>query len=208
MLTCPLAVIALLMAMPATQEDKEPPLVMYLETGGKRIPVEPDKPFDLEAAGKTSCTLRMEPYRIFKYAGLSFQYPRGAAFKTQGEGTMTLWTLNDGNSMLMVQRFKGAPDPKLILKTMVDQMIGQYGKSAEVKQSEAAIELQKTPLKGTRLDVAFANQTILQSLYSFASGKDTIVLVFQDALDDGGKPGKTFAQFQKMVQDSFRFPGK
>jgi hypothetical protein len=188
------------------QDAKEPPLVMYLEADGKKIPVEVDKPIDLETkAGKTSVTLRMEPYRVFSYAGLTFNYPRGASFKSQGEGPMTLWTLTDSPAMIMVQHFKNQPDAKLILKQMVEQMTAQYGKSAEVKQSETSLELQKKPLKGVRLEVGFAQQTIHQNLFSFASGKDVIVLILQDAPDEG-KPTRSFVQLQKMMQDTFRFP--
>jgi len=205
--------LAILLATPvlvsgAPLEDlaKEPALVMYVEADGKKITVEVDKPFELDTkAGKTSFTLRMEPYRVFQYAGLSFNYPRGASFKAQVEGPMALWTLTDSPAMIMVQHFKNQPDPKLILNQMVEQMTAQYGKSAEVKQTEASLELQKRSLKGVRLEVGFAQQTIHQSLFSFASGKDVIVLILQDVPDDG-KPTRSFAQLQKMMQDSFRFP--
>jgi hypothetical protein len=200
---------ALVSGVPALQESKEPPLVIYLESEGKKIPVEVDKPIELETkAGKTSLTLRMEPYRLFQYAGLYFQYPRGATFKTQTEGPMTLWTLSDSPTMVMVQHFKGASDPKSILKQMVDQMLAQYGNSADVKQAAASVELQKRPLQGVRLEVTIARQIIHQSLFSFASGKDTIVLILQDSPEEGGKSSRAYLQFQKMMRDSFRFPAK
>jgi len=209
MLNLRLAILLLVAPAPASaaplQEAKEPPLVMYVEADGKKIPVQVDKPFDLETkAGKTSLTLRMEPYRVFPYAGVTFNYPRGASFTTQSTGPMTAYILTDNPAVFMVQHFKGQSDPKLILKQMIEQMTAQYGKSAEVSPSDATLELDKRPLKGVRLEVAFAQQTIHQSLFSFASGKDTVVLILQDAPDEG-KPTKSFLQFQKMVQDSFRF---
>jgi hypothetical protein len=202
-----LAVPMLAAALPSLQDAKEPPLVMYLEADGKKTPVEVDKPFEVDTkGGKTTFTLRMEPYRVFKDAGISFQYPRGAAFKVQGEGPMKLWTLSDNPAVVMVQHFKNQPDPALILKQIVEQILAQYGTASEVKQVETTVEFQKRTLKGTRLEVKVVHQLIHQSLFSFASGKDAVVLILQDAPEDDGKPSRAFFQFQKMMQDSFRFP--
>lgn len=68
-------------------EDQEPPLLLYLESDGKRIPIELDKPFGLEAlSGKKTAILRADPYRVSPYAGLSFRYPRGDSFEATRAG--------------------------------------------------------------------------------------------------------------------------
>ncbi len=79
--------------------DQEPPLLLYLESDGKRIPIELDKPFGLEAlAGKKTAVLRAEPYRVFQHAGLSFRYPRSYIFEADQETPgVTQWSL-DGPS--------------------------------------------------------------------------------------------------------------
>ena len=168
--------------------------------------MELDKPFDVETTGgKTTFTLRMEPYRVFQNGAVSFQYPRGATFKTQGEGLVKLCTISDSPAVVMVQHFRNQPNAALILKQMVEQILAQYGEAAEVKQVETTIEYQKRTLKGVRLEVRIARQLLHQSLFSFASGKDVEVLILQDTPDDEGKPSRAYAQFQKLMQDSFRF---
>jgi len=200
------AVPLLVSAVPPLHDIKEPPLVMYLEADGKKTPVEVDKPFEVETkGGKTTFTLRMESYRVFQNAAVSFQYPRGATFKVQGEGLVRLCTISDSPAVVMVQHFRNQPDAGLILKQMVEQILAQYGESAEVKQVETTVEYQKRSLKGVRLEVRIARQLLHQSLFSFASGKDVVVLILQDTPDEEGKPSRAFAQFQKLMQDSFRF---
>ena len=89
--------------------DLEPPLLLYFETDGKRIPIELDKPFDPAAlAGTKTATLRAEPYRVFPYAGLSFRYPRGYAYSfdaSLGEGAVSVWEVEGTDFKILVQQF-------------------------------------------------------------------------------------------------------
>src|SRR5687767_14977488 len=97
--------LLVLSAEPA--EDREPPLVFYFEAeGGKRVPVELDKPFPPGELGK-SATLRVEPARRFAYAGVEFLYPREYGFEASVEPAFAVWTLSGNDAKVMVQRHKG-----------------------------------------------------------------------------------------------------
>ncbi|MGL5095305.1 MAG: hypothetical protein ACRDD1_06935, partial [Planctomycetia bacterium] len=66
-----------------------------------KIPVELDKPFRTDVFGEAkTATLRVEPYRVFRNAGLSFHYPREYMFECDLElAPSMLWTL-EGNDCI------------------------------------------------------------------------------------------------------------
>ena len=91
-------------------EDREPPLLLYLEADGTRIAIELDKPIDLAAlSGKKRATLRAEPYRVFPYGGISFRYPSGYSFKAEQQPGASIWTLEGSDVVIIVQRYRGKP---------------------------------------------------------------------------------------------------
>ncbi|MHC4819103.1 MAG: hypothetical protein ACYTF8_13725, partial [Planctomycetota bacterium] len=63
-------------------EDKEPPQLFLLEVGGRNLPVQLGRPFDVEVDGKTvTMKLHVRPYRVFEAAGVRFRYPRHFTFE-------------------------------------------------------------------------------------------------------------------------------
>jgi hypothetical protein len=185
-------------------DDKEPPLVLALEADGKKIPIEVDRPFELEVGGgRTTCVLRMEPFREFRHAGLFFRYPRGFAFQVQSQPMFTCWTLSGGSTVLLVQRFKNNDAHEELLEAVATQMVKVY-KPENVHQSPATVVLAKSPVKGTRLEVTLAQQRIEQTLVSIKNGRDSIILIFQETLGDAQKPAGQASEGARMVQESFR----
>ena len=73
-----MAIAAILLcgrALPAQEnkEDQSPPQIFYFEVGGKKVSVKLNEPFATKTlAANPTATLRVEPYRVFKYAGLRF----------------------------------------------------------------------------------------------------------------------------------------
>jgi hypothetical protein len=215
----PIGLVAFLTCLPCTlwpgelqapgrgPDDREPPLVLALEADGKRIPIEVDRPFNLEVnGGRTTCVLRMEPYREFRHGGLYFRYPRGFAFQVQSQPMFTCWTLSGGSTVVLVQRFKDNDAHEELLDAVATQMVKVY-KAENVQQTPATVMLAKAPAKGTRLEVTLAQQRIEQTLVSVKNGKDSIILIFQETLGDAQKPAGQVSEGARLVQESFR-PGQ
>jgi hypothetical protein len=188
--------------------DQEPPQIFYLEVDGKKVPIELDKPFPTESLkGSKSVILRVEPFRVFRYGGLTFQYPREYNFEadhsTPGLG---LWTLSGNDCVIMVQRFEGNADPEEMRRLVVDQLAAKY-EGAKKKQGETTLKLKDTILKGIRLEVEFAESTFHQDSYALPAGKnDSVVLMIQDSVQDDGKPSADRVRAEKLLSETLRLP--
>ena len=105
--------VALLLNMPVCGRAdeprgvQEPPMIFYLEAGGKKTPIELGKPFKLDALPSASTAiLRAEPYRVFPYAGISFRYPRSFTFETDFKTKgVRIWSLEGPSYLIMVQEY-------------------------------------------------------------------------------------------------------
>ncbi len=91
----------------------EPPLILFLETGGRTVPVAVDQPFPVDALqGGAPAALRLAPHREFQFGGLSFHYPRDFTFEVEpGDGGLLTWTLSGRDVSLILQWCPGAEDP-------------------------------------------------------------------------------------------------
>jgi uncharacterized protein (TIGR03067 family) len=188
------------------REDREPPLLFYLESSGKKTPIELDKPFKTAALGDTA-TLRVEPYRVFPYAGPSFHYPRNYTFEAASEGPLvSRWIVQGTDCTITILRFKDQPDHEAARRRYVKAVVANFKTSTEHKESEAALELKGATLKGSLLHVVFGGGTIHAEVYSFSSGKDAVVLALQDIPKEGGKPSDDRVNVGKMLRDTLRLP--
>ena len=153
-------------------------------------------------------TLRVEPFRVFRYAGLSFQYPREYTFQADHTNPgVALWTLSGSDCMIMVQRFEDQGDPEAVRQLLVDELAARY-KDARKKQGAITWKLEGTTLKGIRLEVEFAGTTLYQDLYSFRAGNGSVVLLVQDSLQDDGKPSVHRVRAETMLTKTLRLPAK
>ncbi len=191
------------------REDQEPPLLLYLEADGKKIPVELDKPIKLDdLSGAKSATLRAEPHRVFAYGGVSFHYPREFSFaRNLNDENATGWVVSAGGYAIMVQRIKGQDDPAKILDLVVKHLVTTQFKDARPIQSDTKLELKDATLKGRGIELSLANQSLKQELYAFAVGDDTVTMILQDA-PLNGKPAPTRAKAEKMLKETLKIPKK
>jgi hypothetical protein len=189
--------------------DQEPPLLLYLDSDGKRTPIELDKPFELEAhSGKKTAILRAEPYRVFQYAGLSFRYPRGYAFAPNlGNPAMSLWSLNGSDFMIMVQQFPGMRDHAALRQTVMNEMNKGYA-GDKIRELDTKLEFNGAILKGRRIEVTLANTLIHQDLFSFSAGEASVVFILQDTPHENGEPSADRIIAEKMLRESLRLPEK
>jgi hypothetical protein len=190
--------------------DQEPPLILYFEAGGKRIPIEIDKPFSPEAlSGMKTATLRVEPYRVFPYAGISFRYPRSYSFaaNSKNQGTMT-WTLSGDKFLIIVEQFPGRLDHETIRKSVATEMKKRYASAKSLREVDAKLELDGATLKGRRIEVMLASIQLYQDLFSFAAGDSSIVLILQDRPQADGKPSADRIAGEVMFRESLRLPAQ
>jgi hypothetical protein len=188
-------------------EDKEPPQIFFLESGGKKLPVELDKPFKAADLGGDTATLRVEPHRVFSYAGLSFHYPRQYAFNaTTQPPVLSMWTLSGTDCVIMVHRYKGEQDHAEVRRKYLDGMAKRFKEGGKYKESEAALELKGTALKGTALELAVADELVRQEVYAFKSGGDSVVFILQNSPRKGGTPSDERVQAGRMLKETFRLP--
>ena len=190
--------------------DQEPPLLLYFESEGKKIPIELDKPFSPEAlAGMKSATLRAEPYRVFPYAGISFRYPRSYSFAAnlKNQGTM-IWTLKGNRFLIIVEKFPGMHDHESIRKNVTSEMKKSYAGAKTLSEVDAKLELDGANLKGRRIEVTLASTLLYQELFSFAAGDSSIVLILQDRPESDGKPSSDRIVGEVMLRESMRLPAQ
>lgn len=204
------AAVCLQVASPAVAEDDQtPPQLFYLEVDGKKVPIDLDKPFQTSSlAGAKTVTLRTEAYRVFPYGGLRFHYPRDYAFQANLESkAVSIWTLSGSDCMLMVQRYNGAADHEGVLDAVKTQLLENY-KTASPKVTSVKLNVQGTDWKGTRIEARVVTALIHQDLYVFKSGKDTVLLVLQDAPQDDGKASAERGRMEKLLAESIKLPQK
>ena len=189
---------------PPEPEDREPPLVLYFEAeGGKRVPVELDKPFVPADLGK-SATLKLEPQRKFTYAGLEFRYPREYGFEAQLQPQVTSWTLSGNDAKVMVQRYKGQKKVDVLHKSVIAEMQKAYGGKA--KESAVTLAAGGRTLEGTRIEVDLAGAVIVQDVFPIKSGSDAVELIIQDAQKKTGEPSAERVKTEALLKETLKLP--
>lgn len=188
----------------APPEDVEPALVFYFEAeGGKRVPVELDKPFNPGDLGK-SATLKLEPRRRFAYAGLQLDYPREWGFEADLDAQFASWTISGNDAKVVVQRYKNQKRVDQLHKNVVAEVQKAYGGKA--KETPATLTAGGRTLEGTRLEVDLAGVPIVQELYPVKSGADVVELIIQDAPKKSGEPSAERVKLEGLLRETLKLP--
>ena len=202
---------SLLVALALLQDEdaQEPPAVYSVEAGGKTVPAELDKAFEIDTpGGKTTVKIRLEPYRLFSRAGLSFKYPTKFLFEADLETKgVVIWTLEGSSCVVLIQRFDGRDDPAAVLKEVVKGMTDGFGK-ANVREGPAALDVGAEKLKGTALQIKVAEERVHYRLFAFASGKNAVILSLQDSPGDDGAPSAEAKAVDVLLKDTLKLPKK
>lgn len=213
--TCPRLFIALLLvaatAPGAAAEPKgarEPPQLFFLESGGQKAAIELDTPFETRLlAANPSATLRVEPYRVFPYAGLEFHYPREYTFEADfTKPGVVIWTLSGNSCLIMIQRFENNKE-HLTIRGQVSTGIANIFAGSKVDR-QCSLKLKDEALHGVGLEARIGPAQLRQDFYSCASGEDSIVLVLQDTPSDNGQPSADRVRAEKMLCETLRLPAK
>jgi hypothetical protein len=189
-------------------DDREPPLLMYLEADGARITVELGKPFALDSlSGKKTATLRAESYRVFPYGGISFRYPAGYSFEAKQQSGVTVWTLEGADVVIIVQRYVRNAEHLSIRTAVVDNLVQSYA-GPKTRQLDTTLKVKGTVLKGRRIEFVLANTLLHQDIFSFRAGADSVVFIIQDTPQPGGTPSAARVDCDKMLGESLQLPAK
>jgi hypothetical protein len=190
--------------------DQEPPMIFYLEAGGKKTPIELDKPFKLEVlTSAPTATLRVEPYRVFPYAGISFRYPRSFTFEANFENRgVRIWSLEGPSHLIMVQEYPGALNHAAIRGTVLGGLTKTYADAKKLRESDMTLKYNGGTLNGRRLEMEMAGTLLHQDLFSFANGKASVVLMLQDTPNSDGTPSAGRIIAEKMLRESLKIPPK
>jgi hypothetical protein len=189
------------------KENQEPPQLFYLEINGKKMPLALNKPFPTETLkGADTATLRVEPYRVFRYSGILFHYPTEYAFEADLEGPgVAIWTLTGPTTVIMVQRYDLQADPDAARGQLIKALGARY-KDAKKKEREVTLKVKDTTLKGVCLELELVRTVIHQELYSFRVGKGSVVLLIQDTPGADGKPSTERVRAEKLLSETLQLP--
>ena len=105
-------------------EDVEPPVKYTLIVDGKATEISEGKPVRLAGDFKSpEVSLKLDPNRTFKYAGVKFQYPRHFSFGADLAGNEArLWTLRGNDVNIMVADVEGYATLTVFARSMANNL--------------------------------------------------------------------------------------
>lgn len=167
-------------------EKVEPPLKFTVTVGGKSTTVSEGETVQLDGTfTNPKITVVPQPYRIFPYQGVTFNYPRSFTFEADLTDPDTkTWTLSGNDFVIMYFVSEGS----LTADSLAKHMIEKFGrKNARIANANARVTLGKHTLNGTSLRVSIADHQMVMDIYSVPSrdGKARL-LTFQDNVNDAG----------------------
>ncbi len=188
----------------AVDESAEPPLKYVVKVGGKTVTMSEGQPVRFEGSF-TNPEVSFEPqsYRVFPYAGVSFNYPKAFVFEADvSDSDAKNWTMSGNDLTIMYFEIEG----QLTSADFANNMISEFGQeNAQVSNPNAAIELGSQKLTGTTLRVKIASHRMEMDVYKVpSSGSKTRLFVVQDNLDDAGKRSKEWKRTLAMIKPSFK----
>jgi hypothetical protein len=204
-----LLIVFLVSAQPvfaqADPESIEPPVGYSLKVGDKVVRLKEREPAVLDGTfTNPKITLTADDYRVFPYAGVSFQYPSDFAFQAElDDKNLRRWSLDGKNCVIMVQEY----GVKIELDDLVNAIAKQYGEGNSV-QTEISLTLGGRKLDGKRIKAKLAGSTIVQDVLAIPTTKGAKVMLLQDSPNDDGTPSEERRLLEKRLVESFAFTKK
>ncbi len=183
------------------ENEAEPKDTFWLEVGEKKIELEIDKPVEFDAGkAKVNATLRVAPLKTFSNHGITLKYPRYFTFEgdTRAED-VKMWNLSGAHTILMIQLYEA----EMKHQVMGEMLQARFGKENSVV-SNCEMPFWGTPKKGTKVVTTIGDSAISQEIYSFFNGKQTVMLIIQDSLDEGTEGSGEGRLFRTTLQESFK----
>lgn len=199
-----------LLGWPARAGDEEvsreePRLELFLETGGREVPVELDRGLELEAPdGMLRLTVRARPWRRLVLPGLTLRYPRAWHFEYEREELHEQWTVTGSDTVLMLFHLPQAPgaDDAAIGEVFAASMREQFGERGKLEPLPA-LKLGGVALPGKRLRAQVtATVTIVQDVYAHLheDGSCTVLVLQHTPTDARQEPVETGTFRQQLAE--------
>lgn len=186
----------------ASGQTEEPPQRYFIEQGDEKIPVELDKPFSVEGAGRTELKLSLRPSRLFPHAGLEFEFPAGFSFEAMVDEESGNWTLEGEQCMVIVVEL---PDEEMEHHEMAESIATGFDEAGEeAEYADVRVKLADMTLGGTELRVKLDDYVFAYDVWSIPTEGGSRFLVLQDGLDESGEHSEEFNRLREMVQRSLR----
>lgn len=162
-------------------EDAEKPsdrLGLIVEIDDQKVEAVLGESFTVQIAGKpVRLRVTAKPTVQFRRAGIAFEYPRNYSYEhDDSEPTVTIWTLDGNNVVLMVQKYHGSDIPGSPAKAVSDFLVMRYG-SGNSKKTRSMIKLGDRALKGYRVEASIAGERLVQELYDVATKAGPVALM-------------------------------
>lgn len=192
----------------AQDESKEPPQSFLLKVGDKSLTiVEGETKQLLGSFANPAVNITPEPYRVFPYQGVRFQYPRYYAFEADlAEPAKKTWTLSGNDAKVMIFAFPFKHTPKEFAESVIDHLDRSKSK---ILDANAKLRLGDHTLAGTKFRVILGSQPITQEVYSLpAPAGTTRFFILQDSPDDKGNYSTEAKTLLALLQKSFQVDAK
>jgi hypothetical protein len=206
---CPSLLLVLISTVAFAQdESKEPPQSFVVKLGDQSLTVVEGEATKLAGSfTNPQVTITPEPYRVFPYQGLRFQYPRTFSFEADlADPAEKSWTLSGNDVKIMFFSL----DAKLTPTAFADSVLEQFDRSkSKVLDPNAKLTLGAHAVTGVKLQLTVATHKMTQEAYAIPTlrGK-TRLLVLQDNPDERGNHSAEGKAMLALLQKTFQVDGK
>ena len=186
-------------------ETSEPPLSFELTLDGDVVTLQDGVPVKLPRNyERPTVKLTVQPYRIFTFQGISFEYPSGFGFEADvDEEHYKNWTLSGNDFKIMYFVLEG----QLPTREFLENMAQQFGKeNCQIADDRSSIILEDRRLLGSTLHATLAGQRIQIDAYAVPINQtETRLLVFQDRVSESGLRTTEGQATLDVMRSSFKF---
>jgi hypothetical protein len=208
--SCAALLWIVLSAGPVTAQDeaKEPPQKFTVNLGDQSVKVLEGESVKLTGSfTNPQLTIKPDPYRVFPYQGLRFQYPRSFSFEADltGPGEKN-WTLSGNDVRIMLFVF----DERTTVAEFAEGVISELGKAnCKIVDANAKLKLGTIEITGVKLHMTISTHGVTQDIYSIPTPRPkTRLLVFQDSPDENGNRSAEAKGVLETLNKSFQVDGK
>lgn len=194
----------------AADETKEPPQTFAVKLGDQTVKVLEGEPAKLTGSfTNPQLTITPDPYRVFPYQGVRFEYPRTYSFAYEGNlGGVSekLWTMSGDDVILMICLLK----KKMTVTEFAEGLMDQFGRTnCMVVDSNARLTVGAHSIRGQTIRINIRNHRITQEVYDLPSAVgQTRLLVLQDEPTEKGEHSAEAKGVLETLKKSFQIDGK
>jgi hypothetical protein len=206
--TCLPLILLLASVSFAQDESKEPPQSFVVKLGEKSLTMLENETAKLAGSfTDPQVTITLNPYRVFPYQGVRFQYPRTFNFEADlTDPDDKNWTLSGTDVKIMLF----AVNTDLTPAGFADSVIEQFDRSkSKILDANAKLKLGDHTLAGIKFRLTVGMHNITQEAYTLPAPRGkTRLFIVQDNPDEDGNYSAEAKLLFTLLQKSFQLDGK